>query len=310
MTNRRTNPRFRPTSFRALAVLTGLAALALPAPHPAGAQTAIDSRYPVNPDGYVRIYMETEGTIRISGWAKDSVAFRGTADETLPALEFGIAKEGKAAKGGIWTDKKGKGAVDLDISVPEGATLWVKTTGASVEIEGMSGGVDVYSLTGDVIFEGSPKQLYAESMGGAVSISGSSSSVRAKTGKGPITFQGNVEDVTLTTVGGRITVSGPRLRRGHFESVTGDIVFDGALEPGSSVGFQTHSGRVELTLPRDAGADCTVTTIEGALEVDFDVPEALERDGARGPEKEFTIGDGGATVQIQTFDGPVAIRRR
>ncbi len=179
-----------------------------------------------------------------------------------------------------------------------------------MQIDDVSGGVDVYTVSGNVTFTGSPKQLYAESMGGAVSITGESRSIRAKTGKGPITFRGSVEDVTLVTVAGKITVSGPRLRQGHFESVTGDIVFDGALEPGSWVGFQTHSGRVEMTLPRDAGADCVVTTIEGELQVDFDVPEALERDGAQGPEKEFTIGDGGANVKIQTFDGSVAIRRR
>ncbi len=284
--------------------------LALAVPLAAVAQTRVDNRHAVKSDSYIRIYMETEGTIRIAGWSKDSVAFSGTADASLPELDFGIAKEGKAAKGGIWTDKKGKGAVDLDISVPEGATVWVKTTGASVEIDEVSGGVDVYTVTGNVTFAGSPKQLYAESMGGEVSITGESRSIRAKTGKGPITFRGSVEDVTLVTVGGKITVSGPRLRQGHFESVTGDIVFDGALEPGSSVGFQTHSGRVEMTLPRDAGADCVVTTIEGDVQVDFDVPEALARDGAQGPEKEFTIGDGGANVTIQTFDGAVAIRRR
>ena len=287
---------------------TALLALALP--FSATAQQQVDSRHAVNPDANLRIYMETGGTIRIAGWAKDSVVFSGTADAGLPELEFGIAKEGKAAKGGIWTDKKGKGAVDLDIRIPEGATLWVKTTGASVQIDDVSGGVDVYTVSGNVTFTGSPKQLYAESMGGAVSITGESRSIRAKTGKGPITFRGSVEDVTLVTVAGKITVSGPRLRQGHFESVTGDIVFDGALEPGSWVGFQTHSGRVEMTLPRDAGADCVVTTIEGELQVDFDVPEALERDGAQGPEKEFTIGDGGANVKIQTFDGSVAIRRR
>ena len=49
---------------------------------------------------------------------------------------------------------------------------------------------------------------------------------------------------------------------------------------------------------------------EGELQVDFDVPEALARDGEQGPQKEFTIGGGGAQVKIQTFDGPVAIRRR
>lgn len=276
----------------------------------ASAQQRVDTRQAVKSDSYLRIYMETEGTIRISGWAKDTVAFEGTADAGLPQLEFGVAKQGAAAKGGIWDEARSGGSVDLDVRVPEGATLWVKTTGASVEIEDVTGGVDIYTVTGNVKFSGSPKQLYVESMGGDVTIAGTSSSVRAKTGNGAITFRGAGEDVTLVTVGGKITVNGPRLRRGNFESVTGDILFDGALEPGSSVGFQTHSGRVEMTLPRDAGADCVVTTIEGELQVDFDVPEALERDGARGLEKEFTIGDGGATVKIQTFDGPVAIRRR
>lgn len=295
----------RPTT-----ALLGVALLGLGLPLAAAAQQTVDSRHAVNPDAYVRIYMETGGAIRIVGWAKDSVAFTGTADEGLPEVEFGIVKDGQAAKGGIWTDKKGKGSVDLDIRVPVDATVWVKTTGASVEIENVTGGVDVYSVSGDVRFEGDPQQLYAESMGGEVSIDGNSASIKAKTGKGPITFRGTADDVTLKTVGGRITVDGPTLKRGYFESVTGDIVFDGALEPGSSVGFQTHSGRVEMTLPPDAGVDCLVTTIEGDLEVDFDVPEALARDGAQGPEQEFTIGDGGAQVKIQTFDGSVAIRRK
>ena len=291
-------------------VLLAVAVSCLAVPVAAAAQQTVDSRHAVHPDAYVRIYMETDGVIRISGWAKDSVTFTGTTDEGVPGLEFGIAKEGQAAKGGIWTDRKGKGSVDLDIRVPVAATVWVKTTGASVEIENVTGGVDVYSVSGDVRFEGEPQQLYAESMGGEVSIEGNSASIKAKTGKGPITFRGTADDVTLKTVGGRITIDGPSVRRGYFESVTGDIVFDGALEPGSSVGFQTHSGRVEVTLPPDAGADCLVTTIEGDLQVDFDVPEALERDGAQGPETEFTIGGGGAQVKIQTFDGPVAIRRQ
>jgi hypothetical protein len=286
------------------------ALLALALPRSATAQQPVDSRHAVNPDAYVRIYMETDGVIRISGWAKDSVAFTGTKDEGLPALEFGTAKEGNAAKGWIWTDKKGKGRGDLDIRVPARATVCVKTTAASVEIEDVTGGVDVYTVSGDVRFAGEPQQLYAESMGGEVSIEGSSSSIKAKTGKGPITFRGTADDVTLKTVGGRIMVSGPTLKRGYFESVTGDIVFDGALEPGGSVGFQTHSGRVEMTLPGDAGLDCLVTTIEGELQVDFDVPESLVRDGTDGPAREFTIGGGGAQVKIQTFDGPVAIRRR
>jgi DUF4097 and DUF4098 domain-containing protein YvlB len=285
-----------------------LALLALPVT--VAAQQQIDVREAIEPDAYLRVYMETEGFVRIAGWDRDSIAFAGTADAALDEFRFGVGKKRASGKGGLWDEGRTGGSANLEVWVPRGATLWVKTTGASVEIVDVTGGVDVYSVTGDVKITGSPKQLYTESMGGEVTISGNSSSVRAKTGSGPITFRGAGEDVTLLTVGGTITVSGPSLRRGHFESVTGDISFDGALEPGSSVGFQTHSGVVDLTLPRDAGADCTVTSIDGEVQVDFPTAGERERNGARGPRREFTIGDGGATVTIQTFDGSVAIRPR
>lgn len=285
-------------------------AFLLAMPLGATAQQQVDVREALEPDAYVRIYMETEGSVRIAGWNRDSVAFSGTTDQGLPEFSFGIANEGRAGKGGIWDQERTGGAARIEAFVPADATVWVKTTGASVSIEDVSGGIDVYSVTGDVMITGTPNQLYAESMGGEITISGSSSSVRAKTGSGPITFRGAGEDVSLVTVGGKIMVSGPRLRRGYFESVTGGILFDGALERGSSVGFQTHSGSIELILPRDAGADCTVTSIRGEVQVDFPTDRTFERDGSRGPEREFTIGDGGADVKIQSFDGPVAIRRR
>ena len=49
----------------------------------------------------------------------------------------------------------------------------------------------MYTVSGDVRFQGEPQQLYAESMGGEVSIDGSSSSIKAKNvtlglcGRGP-----------------------------------------------------------------------------------------------------------------------------
>lgn len=284
------------------------AALLLAIPASAAAQQQVNVREALEPHAYVRIYLETEGSVRITGWNRDSVAFTGTADPGLPNFTFGIAKEGAAGKGGIWDEDRTGGAAHIEAFVPEEATVWVKTTGAAVSVENVSGGLDVYSVTGDVEIRGAPRQMYAESMGGGITINGSSSSVRAKTGGGPITFNGAGEDVSLVTVAGKITVSGPRVRRGYLESVTGDILFDGAFEPGSSVGIQTHSGGVELVLPPDVGADCTVTSIRGDVRVDFPTGGTWERDGARGPEREFTIGGGGADLKIQSFDGSVVIR--
>lgn len=284
------------------------AALMLAIPASAMAQQQVNVREALEPDAYVRVYLETEGSVRIVGWDRDSVVFTGTADPGLPGFSFGIAKEGAAGKGGIWDVDRTGGAARIEAFVPREATVWVKTTGAAVSVQDLRGGIDVYSVTGDVDITGTPRQMYAESMGGQITINGNSSSIRAKTGSGPITFRGAGEDISLVTVGGKISVTGPRVRRGYLESVTGDILFDGALERGSSIGIQTHSGGVELVLPRDAGADCSVTSIKGTIQVDFPTDRAFEREGARGPEREFTIGDGGAGVKIQSFDGPVTIR--
>ncbi len=188
--------------------------------------------------------------------------------------------------------------------------MWVKLTGASVEVSGITGGLDVHAVEGDVRVTGSPSELSAESMGGRLELSGSSPTVKAKTGSGPITFRGESDDVSLVSVSGRISVIGPRLKWGHFESVKGDIVFEGDLAKGSSVTFKNHSGDVELRLPAGVGAEFTVTTWEGALTSDFDVPAAAAGEGKDGKRRTFTVGKGLASVEIQSFGGEVRLRRR
>jgi hypothetical protein len=297
----------RPTAFP-FTYLLAPAILIAGGAAPLAAQQHIDERAAVAPDAYIRVYDEAAGSVRVTGWDRDSVAVSGTRDSG--AGRFSFSGGGDAAKMGLWTDGDSAGEAHLDVRVPAGATVWVKTTSALVEIGDVASGVDAYSVTGDIRVSGTPRQVYAESMGGSVQIVGTALSARGKTGSSPITFRGDAEDVSFTTVGGTIMVMGPRLRLGHFESVTGDILFEGEIEKGSSLGFQTHSGTIELRLPSDVGADVTYTTIEGDLQSDFPLGEADDRGGMRGRERQFSLGNSGATVTIRSFSGEVLIRRK
>ena len=287
-----------------------LATVAGGLPEAAAQQTErVDLGVPISADAYIRVFLEGEGSVRIVGWNADSVHVNGT--HTAGVGQVAVGGDESSAKVGYWPDAEGhSGRADLEVRLPASATVWVKLTDASADISGVTGGLDVYAIKGDVRVSGNPSELSAESMGGGLELSGASPTVKAKTGSGPITFRGESDDVSLMSVSGRITVSGPRLKWGHFESVKGDIVFEGDLAKGGSVTFKNHHGRIELHLPEQVGAEFTVTTWEGELTSDFDLGPEAEGDARAGKRRTFTVGKGLASVDIQNFGGDVRIERR
>jgi DUF4097 and DUF4098 domain-containing protein YvlB len=87
--------------------------------------------------------------------------------------------------------------------------------------------------------------------------------------------------------------------------------------------FTSFNGDVDVTLPANLAADLIVASQQGDVYTDFDVqsqddPATIERNGdARGgyrvrmrQQSRYTIGGGGAEIQLRTFNGDVMIRKR
>ncbi len=295
----------------ALGAALAVAALATGA-SPASAQERVDRRLAIAPDAYIRV-MTMAGDVRIEGWEEDSILVRGSVDA---GGEFYMAGSGRSAKLGVSPGGQASGGqasggpprASLRVKVPRGATVWVKTESADIQVEGLAGGLDALSVTGRIEVRGRLRQIYAESMGGDLTIEASAPTVRAKTAGGSVRFRGEAEDITATTVAGDVAVEVPPVERGRFESVTGDVRFRGSVRRGGSLSFHTHSGRVELAVPADLDADFSVTTIEGEILNDLEDAGA----GARAPggprEVAFLRGGGGASVTIQTYSGSVVLQ--
>ena len=288
------------------AVLLGLAFEA-----PAQETEPFEDAMSIDSDASIRVYLEAGGSVRIVGWEHDSLQVSGTRTAGVGRVGFG--GDESSAKVGYWPEPGSdadEGTADIVVHVPAMATVWVKLTTASVDITGVTGGLDVYTIKGDVRVSGSPSELSAESMGGRLDLSAAAPTVKAKTGSGPISFRGQSDNVTLVTVSGSITVTGPRLKWGYFESVKGDIVFQGELAKGSSVKFKNHSGDVELRLPEQVGAEFSVTTWEGDMSSEFAVDTATVDERKGGKVRTFTVGKGYASVEIQNFGGRVILRKQ
>jgi len=272
---------------------------------PAAAQGDIAARRPARPDVALRIYCPS-GTLRVTGWTKDSVAVSGYMDPSLG--RFFIGGTGEGMKLGIETpETDATGTAVLDVSVPRGARIWIKTANADVEVNAVAGTVDVFTVSGHTRVAGSPSVVTAESLDGNIELAVESPSARARTGSGVIVFRGVISEASASSVSGPLFIGMEgKISRARFETVSGEIAFKGDLDPDGTLEAESHSGNIELRLPEKLGATYSLAGYAGQLSTEFPgIPPAP----AKG-EWRFTVGSGQASVTVRTFKGKVELKKK
>jgi len=279
--------------------------LALLLAAPLAAQTPIRRGIATAPGGVSLRILNLEGSVRVVGWDRDSIAVTGTMEGgTARSFYLAGSPGGRGFKLGVevGADGRPEGAARIEVRVPFRSSVWVKSNGAVIEADDVRGGLDLYSVSGPVRVTGRIAQLSVESMDGPVEIGGASTWLRVKTADGRILLRGTADDAAVSSVSGSIVVDDARYSRARIESVTGGVEFRGSVPRGVDYSFETHSGSVTLRLAPDPDATVTVTTFGGDVRSEFG-PVPSSGGSVR-------LGDGDATVTIRTFRGPVVLARR
>src|SRR3989475_4023927 len=276
----------------------------------ATAQTRTDERWPLDSGGSVRI-MNPFGRVRVLGWDADSLAVSARLERR--AGRFFAAGDVHVRKLGVDTAAGGAGA-ELEVHVPRGATVWVKSTTASIEVEGVDGTLDLSSEGGTIRVLGTPRDVTAETMDGSVELAGGTARARVKTVSGDILLRGASQDLGASTLSGRIVVraagwqrGGTGVQRGKFESVTGDIRFEGELGRGGVVEVESQSGTIEVRVPATTVADFDALTIGGTITNTLGASQPRRRSASAGQELRFSTGGGGAQVTVRNFKGAIVL---
>lgn len=268
------------------------------------AQNKVDRGLPLDPTGAVRVY-SLVGSVRITGWNRDSVAVRGVIGKGN-SLHMGGGRVGmKMFIEGA--DERNPAPANIEVMVPVRAKVWVKTATASIDVSGVTGSLDLYVVGGDITVKGNPADVNAEAIDGSIAIIGSPAWVRAKSASGNVTINGVISDVTCSTVSGKIEVSGRAFEKAKFESVTGAISFRGTFERGGLVNFDTHSGSVDIGVPAGSPADFEVVSIAGSIKNGLTSSRPVPGKYGRGAELTTSSGPGGTRVVIRSFKGPVTL---
>lgn len=312
-----------------------------------GAQQEIDETLRTAATGRVEIH-NLAGNVRVTGWGRNEIRVTGTLGRGAERLD--ISPRGSTTEIRVVLPRNARNVrgSDLEIRVPEGKEVVVRTTSAEIEVEEITGIVAAHSTSGDVVVSGRPRAVTAvstsgdvvvdvssttrvqgrstsgdvrvngtvreavdvESTSGDVEVSASTPEMRAKSVSGDVMLRGATGRVSASTISGDTEILDSRIQHGSFETVSGELRFSGELQRGGAFNLQSHSGDIELALPGGAGAEFEVKTFSGEIDTEF--AAQVQRVSRYGPGKElrFTAGNGGSLVTVKTFSGNVRLLRR
>src|SRR5437868_3967248 len=257
-----------------------------------------EQRWAFAADGSVRI-VNPSGRIRVIGWDSDSLAAwaRGPGH---------FAADGNAGVRKLVVT----GRAELEVHVPRGARVWVKSTSADIDVVGVDGTLDLNSVAGAIHVVGTPADVTAETMDGPVELAGGSGRARVKTVSGDILLRGASVDLGASTLSGTIVVraagwqrGGTGVQRGRVESVAGDVRIERELGRGRLAELESQRGGIVLRLPATTVADFDLLSIGGSITNRLTAATA-----GRGVLR-FSTGaeGGGAQVTARSFKGNLSL---
>jgi len=275
-------------------------------------RVALERRASIAPDASIRI-AGAISSLRIVGWDRDSLVITGTMPQgwRFDGGVAGVVGLGRGAKFFIEaaTEVYPTGAV-VELRVPTRARVWAKSGSADIEVSGVTGGLDLNIVGGSVTVTSAPRELNIESMDGAVRVMAGAAWLRVKTATGDIEVRGGSEDVGLSTVSGTVRVGGGRYERGKFETVTGDVVYQGDVGYKGSIDLTTHSGRIDLRLPARPDLELDAATVTGTIENAVTSSRPIPGREGRGMELGFSSGSGDMRMLVRSFKGNITLKPR
>ena len=197
-------------------------------------------------------------------------------------------------------------AVEFDVTVP--AYLDIELSGVDTEmtVTGTTGNISVETSGGAIVIHGGDGVVYAHSTTDNVRIENARGRIEASSSSGDLWVRDVTGEVTAETVNGDVSLVNVDSRQVTARTVAGAITFDAPVHDRGRYRLSTHNGEVTVSIPEGTNATVSVANYQGDFETQF--PVMLR--GARGHRVDFTLGDGSATMVLESFNGDVRLLRR
>ncbi len=286
-------------AFASLVVLSG-AAGAQRRRQDSDRRERIDTTLAFDKNGTVTL-TATSGDIIVNGSADGNLHVRATSENGNLSLDVSPARLILQNRGG---DSR------FDIAVPFGVQIVARSQSGDITIHDTRGAVEAHANAGDLDLQGIDGRLDVNTLSGAVTAHDVTGDVDIATTSGDVRIFNLAGSADLATVSGDVELRGVTGKTMRAKTTSGDVRFDGLIDPTGRYDFTTHSGDVELHVQKDASAQLTVSTWNGGITSDFPItlrPGDHAIGSAVGKRYTFEIGGGGARITAETFSGDITL---
>lgn len=278
-------------------LLTLTMSLALVQGGPYRTDTTVDVR-----SGTRLVLSVTGGEVVVRPWERNQVRIRAShsANTTVRIRESGaVLRIETSGRMGM------AGRTDFELTVP--AWLGAEFDGMNfdIDVEGVMGGIKASTLNGDLRARG-VGDLAFSTMNGSVRIEEARGRVSVGSVSGRIEITGATGEIDAQSVSGGIGLRGIESARVAASTVSGSVIYQGAIRDNGSYSLGSHSGAVTFAVPANANATVNATTMSGGLSASFTLPSMDQRSRGRTVVR---FGNGSAAVDLESFSGSIRLVR-
>jgi DUF4097 and DUF4098 domain-containing protein YvlB len=200
-----------------------------------------------------------------------------------------VVVEVKAPKQDEWLHFHHRSA-KLIVSLPAASDLLASSGDGSIDVDGISGKLDLRSGDGSIKGHALDGEVRAHTGDGSIRFDAVKGAVNVDTGDGSVHLEGTFTSLRARTGDGsvRIDAAPGSAPNGDWDISTGD-------------------GTVTLALPEDFSAEIDAHTGDGRVHVtdmDLTTNASIEKRSVRG-----RLGAGGNTVRVRSGDGSITLKR-
>ena len=247
---------------------------------------------------------QLSGEVIVRAWERSELSVRGEDDDGAAVV---VERSGRRVRV-VPDDRKGRRrSRNITLWVPEWIDVQVRGRSLDVTVVGVGGTLDVNTVDGDVSVSETTGSVSLRSVEGEISVRDARGRILARSQSDDIRLEDIVGSVEVESGSGDIRLVNVDAESVRAETLDGDVEFDGVLHSGGTYEFYVHDGDVVLSLPSTVGAQVSVATFDGEFTSEF--PVRVERFSG-GRAFDFMLGDGGARLEVEVFDGEIRLLRR
>ncbi|MBD3219836.1 DUF4097 family beta strand repeat protein [bacterium] len=204
----------------------------------------------------------------------------------------------------------GRAAV-IELRVPRGCELEVRTVTAEIWVDRFEGDLTVRTVAGPVRIDGTPRRVQVEGVSGDLVLDVPTDEAQIAWENGDVDVRGVRRSLRCEVTRGDVAIATDRrLADLTCRVISGDVAIAGPVPADADWTVDTQMGDVIVQLAEPADAQLEVTTAVGSIVSDL-VDRTDHRSEVPGPQESRTLiaGDGQGRVRVTVLTGDVIVRR-